>query len=174
MPARPAPSEYAPFYAGYVEQVPDGPILAVLEQQIEETLRLLGPLSDAQALHRYAPGKWSIKEVVGHLIDAERVFAYRALRFARGDATALPGFDQDPYVARAGFDEQPLDALRAALRHVRLGTLDLARSFDEQTLLRRGTASGSPISVRALLYCIAGHERHHAAVLRDRYLPVAP
>ncbi len=166
---RPDASEYAPFLGTYVAEVPAGDVLQILEEQGHGTQRLLAGLSETQALQRYAPGKWSVKEVVGHLMDSERVFAYRALRFARADATALPGFDEQAWVPAGHFDARPLLALAAELEQVRRGTLALFRSFDAATLARRGTASNHEISVRALAYVIAGHERHHLRILRERY-----
>jgi len=171
---RPDPTEYAPFYRTYVAQVPEGDLLRILEEQGRGTQRLLAGLSETQALHRYAPGKWSVKEVVGHLMDSERVFAYRALRFARADATALPGFDEQAWVPAGHFDARSLPALAAELDQVRRGTLALFRSFDPATLARRGTANSYEISVRALAYVIAGHERHHVGILRERYWGDAP
>jgi DinB superfamily len=167
--ARPDATEYAPSFHRYVAQVPEGDLLRILEEQGRETQRLLARLSEPQALHRYAPGKWSVKEVVGHLMDSERVFAYRALHFARADVAALPGFDEQAWVPAGNFDARPLPALAAELDHVRRGTLALFRSLDAATWARRGTANSHEISVRALAYVIAGHERHHVAILRERY-----
>ncbi len=168
---RPRAEDLPDFYARYVERVPDGDLLEILESQIAETLALFEEQSDSQARFRYATGKWSIKEVIGHLIDTERVFAYRALRFARGDDTPLPGFDQDAYVAAARFDDRPLPELLDEFRTVRSASLALFRSFDETAWRARGTASARPISVRAIAYIVAGHERHHVALLREKYLP---
>lgn len=168
--ARPDPSEYAPFYAGYVSLVPDGDVLDLLARQMEETSGLLAGLSDAQAGHRYAPGKWSIKEIVGHVTDAERVFSYRALRIARNDATPLAGFDENAWMPFGNFDARLLSDLLDELASVRRSTLALYRSFTPEMVARRGTASHSEITVRALRYITAGHERHHVKVLRDRYL----
>ena len=145
-------------------------ILHTLEQQCGETLELLRGVGEKRAGHRYAPGKWSIKEVVGHLCDSERVFAYRAMRFARNDPTPLPGFEQDDYVRWGGFDERELRELCDELEHQRRSTIELFRGMDEAALARRGTASGAAITVRALPFIIAGHERHHGQVLRERYL----
>ena len=118
----------------------------------------------------YAPGKWTIKQVVGHICDAERIFAYRALRFARGDVAPLPGFDENAWMPAARFDARPLGDLAAELDAVRRATLALLRTFDADALARRGTANNKEISVRALAYVIAGHERHHVGILRERYL----
>ena len=167
---RPADHEYAPFYAGYIARVPDGDIVTLLERQMEATAAFVAGLSEAQADHRYAPGKWSIKEVIGHLADGERVFAYRALRFARGDQTPLAPFDENAWVPQSGCDRRSLEDLAEEFRAVRMATILLARSLTSETAIRTGTASGKTISVRALIYTIAGHELHHLAILRERYL----
>lgn len=167
---RPADHEYAPHYAGYVARVPDGDIMTLLARQVEETSAFLAGLTEAQGNHRYAPGKWSIKEVVGHMADAERVFAYRALRFARGDATPLAPFDENAWVPEAGCDQRTLKDLTEEFRAVRHATIPLVRSLTDETAVRTGTASGRTVSVRALIYISLGHELHHLAVLRERYL----
>lgn len=166
---RPDPSEYAEFYGTYVDQVPDGAILGLLAAQGESTARLLATVDEDRAAYRYAEGKWSIKEIVGHLADAERVFVYRALTAARGDRTPLPGFDENEYVAGAGFDRHPLTELAADLGRVRGATLSLYRTFSPEEAARQGVANGTEISVRALAWIIAGHERHHVRVLGERY-----
>jgi hypothetical protein len=166
---RPEPGEIPPHFVGYVGNVTESDPVAVLAGQIDVTARLLGGLSEAEALKRYAPGKWSVKEVVGHLADTERIMAYRALRIARGDETPLPGFDENAYVPPAKFDARPLADLIADFLTVRSATLGLFKSFDGDAWRRRGTASGKPISVRALGYVIPGHERHHVEVLKARY-----
>jgi uncharacterized damage-inducible protein DinB len=168
---RPAATEHAAYYARYLSQVPDGgDVLELLRTGAIELEMLLGGLDEKQALHRYAPGKWSIKEVVGHMLDAERVFAYRALRIARADATPLPGFEQDEYVRVAGFDRRPLASLLAEYRHLRAANLELFASLDARALVRQGTASGYGVTARALIWIIAGHERHHLIGLRRDYL----
>ena len=166
----PDSTEYAPHYGTYVSKVPEGDVLHILESQRTETQSMLRGLSDAQALHRYAPGKWSIKEVIGHVSDAERVFAYRALRFARNDQTPLASFEQETFTPAGKFDARSLRDLAAELDAVRGATLALFRGLDGEALVRRGTASGNEVSVRALAYIIAGHERHHVGILRERYL----
>jgi hypothetical protein len=168
--ARPDVSEYAPFYAGYVSKVPDGDVLDLLARQADETAALLSGLSETQAAFRYAPGKWSVKQVVGHIADAERVFAYRALRIARADQTPLASFDENAWMPNANFDARTLADLLSELRAVRQSTLALYRSFTPEAVVRRGTASQKDISVRALVYITAGHERHHVGVLREKYL----
>jgi len=167
---RPDATEYAPFYGTYVGRVPDGDLLELLERQRRETQNLLAGLSDTQALHRYAPGKWSIKEVVGHLMDSERVFCYRALRFARADEKPLQGFDEKAWVPAGSFDARPLADLAAELDAVRRATIALFRGFDAAALARKGTANNNEVTVRALAWIVAGHERHHVAILRERYL----
>ena len=167
---RPSPTEYAPFYATYVDAVPGGDLLRLLEDQGDDTLALLRSFGEQRGNDRYAEGKWSVKEVVGHMADTERVFAYRALRFARADETPLPGFEQNSYVEAAGFGRRTLADLAEEFADVRKATLKLLASFDEEVLDRVGTASGHPMSVRALAWVIAGHERHHVGILRDRYL----
>ncbi len=166
---RPAADEYDPYYAKYISLVPDGDLVKILSTQIEETTNLLKAVPESKAGFRYAPGKWSIKEVVGHLSDAERIFSYRALRIGRGDTTPLPGFEQDDYVNGTNFDAHLLTDLVNEFRAVRQATITLLKSFDEEALRRRGVASDKPISVRALAYCMAAHELHHVEILRTRY-----
>ncbi len=168
---RPAPAEYPPFYARYINALPDGPILDFLGAQAAATAALLEGIGEAGAGYRYAPGKWSVKEVVGHVVDVERIFCMRALRFARGDATALPGFEQNAYVAVAGFDRQPLTGLIDALRVTREAALCFFRSLDDEALMRRGVAAGGEFCVRAFAWIIAGHQAHHVRLLEERYLP---
>jgi len=170
MPARPKRGEYASYYGRYIDKVPDGPIVDVLERQIVETARLLASIDEAKAAYRYAPGKWSIKQIVGHLSDIERVFQYRALAFARGDAAPLPGVEQDDYVAAANFDVRSLEDLSMEFQAVRKGGIALFRSLSEDAFLRTGEASGFTFTVRAIPYILAGHELHHMSVLRERYL----
>lgn len=167
---RPDATEYAPFYAGYVAQVPDGDIVSLLEVQARDTAALLAGLSDERGEYRYAPDKWTLKEVIGHIADAEQIFAYRALRIARGDGTPLASFDENAYVPVAECGRRTLADLVAELGTVRAATLTLVRSLTDTAAARTGTASGKTISVRALVYIIAGHERHHLALVRERYL----
>jgi len=166
---RPESDEIPAHFVGYIGKVTESDPVAVLAAQIDVTTALLRGLSDADALRRYAPGKWSVKEVVGHLTDTERIMAYRALRIARGDETPLPGFDENAYVPPAKFDARPLADLVADFRTVRTATLGLFRGFDADAWRRRGTASGKPISVRALGFVVPGHERHHVEILKTRY-----
>ena len=167
---KPGVNEYAPYYGRYIELIPEGGVLETLDRQHDTTMSLLRGISDERGLHRYAPGKWSIKEVVGHVVDFERIFSYRALRFARADQTPLPGAEQDDYVKAADFDRRRMMELASEFHHLRQATLLLFRSLDEEALSRRGTASGVEISVRALAYLIAGHERHHTEILKTKYL----
>jgi hypothetical protein len=167
---RPGAGEYAPFYAGYVAGVPDGDLLALLEQQGRETVALLGAISEEKSMYRYAPGKWTIREVLGHVVDGERVFSYRALTFARGDAGPLPSFDENAWAATSGAGRRTMTDLLEEYRAVRAATVALFRSFGAEGLARSGVASKNPVTVRALAYIIAGHERHHLGILRERYL----
>jgi len=167
---RPQADEHVEYYSRYISQVPDGDLISMLRDQIMETVGLLRGLSSEQGNYAYAPGKWTIKEVIGHLSDAERVFQYRALTFARSPGTALPGFDENAWVPAGNFGVRTLDDLLEEYQVVRAATVQLARHLDEETLKRRGSANGNDISVRALLYIIAGHERHHVALFRERYL----
>ena len=167
---RPDWHEYPPLFRRYLAAVPDGDVLTMLETQLSDTLDLLAPVGPERAEHRYAPGKWSIKESVAHLADTERILSTRALRIARGDTTDLPGFDQDAYVAGLDLSSRPLGTLSAELVAVRTATLALFRSFDAQALQRTGTVDGEPLSVRALAFVIAGHERHHQTLFRERYV----
>jgi hypothetical protein len=169
-PAKPEANEYAPYYEKYVSLVPDAEVVGTLERQAEETLALLRAVPEERGGHAYEPGKWSIKQVVGHIIDGERVFVYRALRFARGDRTPLPGFEQDDYVAAADFDSRSLASLLDEFAAVRRATLSLFRSLDAESWRRTGVASDNEVSVRALAYITAGHEAHHVRILRERYL----
>ena len=167
---RPASNEYAPYYEKYISLVPEGDILNTLARQLDSTLQLLFGIEESQADKRYEPGKWSIKELVGHLVDSERVFAYRALRFARNDQTSLPGFDQDEYVRNAIFGERQLADLAEEFEHVRRANLHFFGSLGEDAWIRRGIANDVEVSVRALAYIMAGHEAHHMQVLKTKYL----
>ena len=166
---RPPASEYAPYQAGYVASVPDGDIFEILSRQRVEFPEFVRSFGEGRGGHRYAPGKWSIKEMLGHVNDTERVFAYRALRFARGDETSLPSFEQDDYVRTGNFDARSLASLADEFSHLRAGTLDLYYHLDVDALARRGTASGFVVSVRAMAFVIAGHVAHHERILRERY-----
>ena len=168
---RPSSDEYAPYYAGYIATVPDGDLAALLERQGAETVALLRSIPEEEGIYRYAPGKWSIKEMIGHVIDAERVFTYRALRIARGDRTPMPGFEQDQWVRGSNAADRPLADLAAELAALRASTVALFRGLDDAAIARRGVASNFEMSARALAWIVAGHERHHRNVLKEKYLP---
>lgn len=165
----PGEGEFAAAYAAYIAQVRPGDILETLVSQQEGTRDLLLAIPEEDAGMRYAAGKWSIREVVGHMADTERVFAYRAMRIARGDRTPLPPFDENAYVAAAGFDARPLPYLAAEFAAVRHATVAFFAALDAAAWERRGIASGAEVSVRALAWMIAGHEAHHVTLLRTRY-----
>lgn len=167
---RPAADEYAPYYDTYVSKVTEPDLVALLVDLQGSTARFLAGLTEAQAAHRYAPGKWSVREVIGHLADSERIFSYRLLRIARADTTPLPGFDENAYVPSGDFERRPLASVAAEFAAVRGATVALLEGLTAEALARVGTASGKPISARALAYIIGGHERHHLGVIRDRYL----
>ncbi|HEX8176992.1 MAG TPA: DinB family protein [Pyrinomonadaceae bacterium] len=166
----PEATEYAPYYGKYVALVPEGDILTTLAEQMDSTVRELRGIGEERAAHRYASDKWSVKELVGHIIDTERIFAYRALRFARGDQTELPGFEQDDYIRHAGFDACPFEELVREFELVRGSNLLMLKHLDEAAWQRRGVASNAEVSVRALCYIMAGHVQHHMEILRTRYL----
>jgi hypothetical protein len=166
---RPGPDEYAPFYAGYVSLVPESDALAVLEAQPSELRALAAAQPAARESHRYAPGKWSVREVFGHLTDGERVFGYRAFCISRGDQASLPGFDEQSYIAGSDYDRVPLAELAADFEALRQSNLRVLRRLDPAAWARSGTANGTPVTVRALAFVMAGHVRHHLGVLRDRY-----
>ena len=171
---RPAKCDYATYYEKYVALVPGGDFLETLEEQRSTLLRLLSPLTDGQAEFRYAPGKWSIKEVVGHINDAERIFAYRLLRIARGDRTPLASFEQDGYIETGNFSARQLADLLEEFSAVRRASITLMRSLDDKAWMRRGTASQKEITALALGFIIAGHERHHCNILQECYLAALP
>jgi uncharacterized damage-inducible protein DinB len=166
---RPEPTEYAAYHDRYISLVPGSDILTTLDSQRRQTLLLLCGRDESDGDFRYAPDKWSVKEVLGHVCDAERVFAYRALRISRGDRTPMEAFDQDDYVRNAPFANRPLAELIEDYIAVRRATLTLLRNLEEQSWLRRGTASNKEVSVRALAYIIAGHEIHHRRILEEKY-----
>jgi hypothetical protein len=167
--ARPQAGEYAPYYDRYVSLVRGDDILNTLDQQRRDTMLLLSGRDEEDGDFRYAPDKWSAKEVLGHVCDTERVFAYRALRFARADATPVAGFEQDDYVRNGPFAQRPLADLVEDFIAVRRATLSLLRNLDEAAWARRGVANKNEVSVRALAYIIAGHELHHRRILEEKY-----
>lgn len=166
---RPDNSETADYYRTYIDQVPEGSILALLESQLVESLALLAAIDDEQALHRYAPEKWSVKEVWGHVTDVERIFSLRGLCFARNEPSHLFGMEQDDYVQAADFDARSLSSIAEEFEHLRRANRALFASLSDEELLRRGTASDCEFSVRSIPYILAGHELHHRKVLRDKY-----
>ena len=169
--APPAADEYGPYYGRYIEaaRAAASDVADLLERQLDEIAEVFAEFGEARAEHRYAPAKWSVKEVAGHLADGERIFAYRALRAARGDRTPLASFDENAYVAMGGFARRPLAGLVADLLAARRSTLGLVAGLDEAALERRGVASGMEFSVRAVVYILAGHVAHHLSILRERY-----
>ncbi len=169
-PAKPEANEYASYYEKYVSLVPDADVVETLRRQLEDTLALLGGITEERAAHRYEPGKWSVKQLVGHIVDAERIFAYRALAIARGEQQSLPGMDQDEYMAGVDFDARTLADLADELAHVRRANVLMFRALSADAWARRGTASDNEVTVRALAHIIAGHEKHHVNILRERYL----
>lgn len=166
---RPRPDEYAPHFQSYVDRVPDGDVLATLERQGSTTAALFAGVGEARAGYQYAPGKWAVRRVLQHVVDGERLFAYRALCLARGETASLPGFDEDLYAANDGSSGRRLADITAEFVVVRAATLALFRGFDAAAWARRGTANGRPASVASLPWITAGHELHHLAVLRERY-----
>ncbi len=168
---RPAAGEYAPYFERYVARVGGGDILEILRRQAGETAAVLAGLSERDAEFRYAEGKWSIKEVVGHVADTERIMVYRAVCFARGERAPLPGFEEDEYVRHAKFGGRRLADLVAEFQAVRAATIPFFAGLDAEELLRTGTANNRPYTVRAVAFIVAGHERHHRAILEERYLP---
>jgi len=167
---KPQPSEYAPYAAGYVNAVPEGSVLKILEQLKDSSYNFFSGLTDEQADYAYAEGKWTLKQVLGHMIDTERVFAFRALCFSRGEQQHFPGFDQDDYVRNSTFDTRSIQDLAHEFKTVRESSLFLYRSLTEEQSLLKGTASNYPTSVRALVYMTAGHELYHLDLIKERYI----
>lgn len=163
-------NEYAPYYSTYVELVPYGDLLNILDQQMAETITLLQDITEQQAHFRYGPGKWDIKEVIGHLADTERIMGFRLLSIARGETIALPGYNDVAYVQNAAFDKQSLEELLQNLTVVRQSTIHLIKSLTGEDWLRRGIANNYEVTARALIVIIAGHEIHHRTIIRDRYI----
>lgn len=166
---RPQPGEYAPYFDRYISLVKGDDILEILDEQRRQFLLLMSGRSEQDGNFRYAPGKWTVKELIGHVNDAERIFAYRALRIGRGDQTPLEGFEQDPYVQNAEFNARTLEDLIEDYIAVRRATLSLLRSFPPEAWKRTGTADNKPVTARALAYMIAGHDLHHRSILEERY-----
>lgn len=168
---RPTAEEFNPFYAAYVATVPDD-VLAELAMQGNNFPEFIRSIEPQKADFAYAPGKWTIKQLLGHLIDTERIMACRALRFARNDEQGLPGFDENEYVANSHYQDRSLESLAAEFDSLRKANLFLFSSFDETELSRQGKANNNPVSVRALLFIMAGHVNHHQKILNERYLNV--
>ena len=169
---KPEPSEYAPYVITYISLLPDdGLILEHFDDNLRTTTELMRSLAEDKLTYRYAEGKWTIKEILAHLIDDERIYAYRALRFARNDQTELPGFEQEDYAIESGANERSLDDLLAEFAIVRKSTIALFNSFPDHVLTRSGVANGNVMSVRAIAYHLAGHELRHLNVIKERYLP---
>lgn len=162
-------NEYAAHFDTYLKNVPEDDALAAIESQSTETQKLFAGLDETRAAHRYAEGKWSIKEVIGHLIDGERVFSYRALAISRGERQPLPSWDENAYIATANYDSWSIGDLIEQFALLRRANIVLFRNMPQEAWTRRGTASGREISVRALAGVIVGHERHHIRILRERY-----
>jgi uncharacterized damage-inducible protein DinB len=168
---KPGDSEIPGYAHIYIDLLPDdGLILKHLDENLEHTRNLVASIPEARLLHRYAPGKWTIKEILSHLIDDERIYVYRALRFARNDAAELPGFDQDHYALHSGANQRPIEDILDELTLVRQSTIAFFNSLDDRSLLRTGIADGKRASVRALAYHIAGHELWHINIMKVRYL----
>ncbi|MES2730120.1 MAG: DinB family protein [Bacteroidota bacterium] len=168
--ARPSAEEYPEWVTGYIATVQSENLLEALQASHDHNLSQIQTLNEEQLTYRYEPGKWTIKEVLGHIIDTERIMAYRALRFARKDKTPLPGFDQDLFVENAQTQQRDIQAIMKEYSAVRQANIELFRSFNEETLAQSGTANDRQISVRALGYTIAGHETHHWNIIKERYL----
>lgn len=171
---RPEATEYADYYAKYISKVPGEDVVDVLESERRQMLQLFSGRTEQDGSFRYAPEKWTVKEVLGHITDAERVFTYRALRIGRGDKTPLPGFEQDDFVKNGGFASRALADLAEEFGAVRNASITLFRSFDEEALSRRGVASQKEVTVRGLGFMIAGHQIHHRMILEERYFPAIP
>ena len=170
MIGRPGPNEAAPYYFNYINRVSSDDIVPVLQSQLDETVAFLRGISEEKSLSRYAPTKWSIRQMWGHVNDTERVFLMRALWFARKLETPLPSFDQDIAVAYAGSDDVPWSRHVEEFREIRLATISFFRNLPQEAWARTGTASGNPFTVRACAFTVAGHVLHHEAVLREKYL----
>jgi uncharacterized damage-inducible protein DinB len=172
--ARPGPGEYAPFYETYISKVKGNDIVGILEAQRLQMAQLFAAHSERDGTFRYAPDKWTVKEVLGHVTDSERIFAYRALRIARGDQTPLSGFEQDDYVRCGNFSARTLADLAEEFEFVRAANVAFFKSLPKEAWQRRGVANKNEVSVRALAFIVAGHELHHRIILEERYFPAIP
>jgi uncharacterized damage-inducible protein DinB len=166
---RPQPDEYGEFYEGYINLVEEPNVIEVLIRQGQQMYTLIRQLTDEEATYRYADDKWSVREIIGHLIDTERIMAYRALCISRGDQTALPGYDHEAYVEQGNFDRRSLQSLSTEYDALRNANISMFSSFSEEQVLRKGTANEVSVSVRALAFIIAGHEKHHLNILEEKY-----
>jgi hypothetical protein len=167
----PTTEEFSPFYADYIQRAHDQvDVLAVLPMQIDALNSMLGKLTDEQARFKFGPGEWSIKEVMGHLNDVERVFSYRLLRVSRNDKTPIPGFEQDDFVREAGFDQYPIKDLLQEFELLRRANILMINNMSEEATKRIGTASNNPVSARALIYMLVGHVDHHVTSFQQNYL----
>ena len=169
--ARPLPGEYSDGLAPYILEAPEGDVLALLRAQSGEVAVLFAELTEAQGAFRYAPGKWSLKDLLQHLSDAERIFAYSCLRIARGDTTPLPGWEEDDYARTAHAEDRSVADLLADFQATRQASLELFRSLPDSAWANKGTSNGKPISARSVPYLCLGHAAHHLAIIRERYLP---
>ncbi len=167
---RPDPTEYGEYYGLYIDQVPEGDVIEILEQGVARTFDLLGGIPEAWETYRYQPDKWSLREVMGHVVDVERLFSYRALSIARGDPADLPSMDQDQWAAASNAGDRPLALLLIDFSCARMSSRSMFRSFADDAWDRRGVASGFEFSVRSFPYILAGHEIHHRRVLEELYL----
>lgn len=167
---KPVPGEYSTYYENYINLIDGDEILKILNEENKRTQDILNSFSEHKGNYRYADGKWTVKEVVGHLLDTERIFAYRALCIARGEKKSLPGFEQNDYVTEGNFNSRELFDLNYEFRLLRESNLLLFRSFTPEMLKRRGFANESSVTVNAILFIIAGHEKHHMNVLKKKYM----
>lgn len=167
---RPKKEEYAAYYHTYVDTVPDGDIIKILNKQNDQIKKLLANTSKKKSLFRYTPGKWNVREIIGHMIDTERVFAYRALRFARNDQTDLPGFDENEYIRHSNYTDIKLKELVDEFCALRKSNAIMFKNFSDEITMRSGRANGNSFTVRAMAYITVGHVNHHLGIIKERYL----
>ncbi len=167
---KPNVTEYAPYYQRYIDLITTDDIFSFYKQQAEEIVSLFTSLSEEKASFRYAEGKWTIKEVLAHIVDSERIFGYRVLAISRGDKNPLPGFSENDYVKNGKYENRSLQSLLAEYTHLSAANLELFKSLDEEMLVQKGTASGKEVTARAILFVTIGHEKHHLEVIKSRYL----
>jgi hypothetical protein len=166
----PQKDEYPAYYHTYVDTVPDGDIIKILKKQSDQIYKLLQNVSKKISLFRYSPGKWSVREIIGHMIDTERIFAYRALRFARNDQNDLPGFDENEYVRQSIYNDIKLKELVDEFCALRKSNTMMFKNFSDEITQRKGRANGNSFTVRAMAYIMAGHVNHHLGIIKERYL----